>query len=144
MKLRYVLEVKRPIELVSILTKRFCGNGHLSFEGNLTCCDFNAIPGSSFDETFILKRNTIAPQQDFVILPLNEVVMKLLQSDILYRVGLRRRVIHVQIEHDCNLVFGAYDQFGDGLVWVDASIGLELLGQLTAEGVIRRYYQSEH
>jgi hypothetical protein len=77
-------------------------------------------------------------------LPINEEVVKLLQSDILHRVVLRRRVIHVPIEHDRNLVFRAYDHYGDGLVWEDASIGLELLEQLIAEGVLRQYYQSEY
>ena len=46
------------------------GGARISFEGDLRHCVFPPELPRSSAETFVLRRNTIAPVQDFVVLPL--------------------------------------------------------------------------
>jgi hypothetical protein len=55
---------------------RISGNAHMSFEGRLNHLRLASIPGASEEETFVLKRNTIWPKQDFIVVPLEPVIFQ--------------------------------------------------------------------
>jgi hypothetical protein len=46
------------------------GDAQVSFEGDLSMTSLSDVPGASNDETQVLKRGTLWPKQDFVVLPL--------------------------------------------------------------------------
>lgn len=66
---RYYLDVKHPVRLVAAVLQRACGNAEVSFEGDLSAVSFDGIDGASHRPTLVLKRNTIHPKHDFVVLP---------------------------------------------------------------------------
>ena len=85
------------------------GGALISFEGNLKGLRLLSLAGGSLHETAILKRATIWPTQDFIVLPLEAAAI----PQLLNSVGgiVSRRVLHVQIEKAGVLQFGAYDNF---------------------------------
>ena len=88
-----------------------CGASALSLEGQLSKVSgtIAAMAGVGDDETPVLKRNTIAPIQDFVVLPLEWDTVETLKTTILNHLNLNDDVIHVQIAKDGVHVFGIYD-----------------------------------
>ena len=55
--------------------KVLAGEAHISFEGDLHGFGLYNLPGASSDETSVLKRNTLWPKQDFVVLPLEMIMV---------------------------------------------------------------------
>lgn len=99
---RHVLDKQRLFHLVM---EELAGNAHMSFEGDFGSLRLLNIPGASEEETACLKRNTLWPKQDFVVVPLEP------GSDrgILSAIGgaLPGKIRHVQIEKAGLLQFGA-------------------------------------
>jgi hypothetical protein len=89
--------------------EELAGNAHISFEGDLGSSKLTSISGASGEETSLLKRNTIWPKQDFVVLPLEPAMGK----PILSALGgsIPKSVRHIQIEKSGVLEFGAFDNF---------------------------------
>jgi len=77
------------------------GGGQLSLEGRLSqVADADAaIPGVRKDETEVLRRHTLEPRQDFVILPLEWEMLESIHATVLRHLNLRagNDVIHTQI-----------------------------------------------
>ncbi|MHC9541031.1 MAG: hypothetical protein AB9903_16140 [Vulcanimicrobiota bacterium] len=132
----YDVAVKHKIPFMELVIRKFCGNAHISFEGDLSRVDLRIIRGSSISETPALKRNTIYPIQDFIIVPLEEDTRDIIIS-MLHRIGIRNRVDHLQIETAGEHVFGSYDNFQ--LLWVIEDIGEAVLADLLREGIIKNY-----
>jgi hypothetical protein len=63
------------------------------------------LPPASTEETSVLKRNTLWPKQDFVVIPINPGV----EEAVLAAIGgsVSRKIIHIQIEKDGCLESGA-------------------------------------
>ncbi len=114
------------------------GNACMSLEGDLSHCRFVDDLVLTRDETATLKRNTLAPKLDFVVLRLTKETV-----DPIFRqvtaAGLKRAIIHVQIERGGVLEFGAYDHFGPECVVTGPGISLALLDELTATNVLRDF-----
>ena len=62
--------VRDKRRLLLAMMERLAGGAHISFEGDLSALRLSDIPGASQDETGALKRNTLWPKQDFMVLPL--------------------------------------------------------------------------
>jgi hypothetical protein len=140
----YSLDVRDPIELVRALISELGPGGHLSLEGDLSRLDKSVRAIASSEERAGLRRNTLIPQQDFIVLPLDDKSIPLIEAQVLHSVGLRRRVIHVQIEQAGELVFGAYDDFHPECVWVSEAVGADLLERMVAEGILRSFKPNPH
>ena len=110
----------------------------MSIEGDLSHCRFVDDLVLTPDETATLKRNTLAPKLDFVVLRLTKETV-----DPIFRqvtaAGLKRAIIHVQIERGGVLELGAYDHFGPECVVTGPGISLALLDELTATNVLRDF-----
>ena len=116
------------------------GNGQVSLEGNLSRCRFTDDLVITRDETSILKRNTTAPKQDFVVLRLApETVEPILKQAL--AAGLKRvqGIIHVQIEKNGVLEMGAYDNFSDESVATGPGVNRALLEELKNNNVLRDF-----
>jgi CO dehydrogenase nickel-insertion accessory protein CooC1 len=110
------------------------GNAHISFEGNLGGLGLLRIPGASEETTSVLKRNTLWPKQDFVVVPLEPSMSK----TILSAVGgtLPKKIIHIQVEKAGILEFGTYDNFSSGCIFFGSAVGRELIESLVSQGVL--------
>ena len=65
------------------------GDAHISLEGDLRGLGVMDIPGASDLETATLKRNTVRPKQDFVVVPLEATTPR---PSCLQSVGMCREV----------------------------------------------------
>lgn len=85
------------------------GAAHVSFEGDLSSTSLFEVAGASGDETPLLKRNTLSPKQEFVVLPLEAEMV----GPIMAAVGgtVPRGIIHIQIQKEGRLQLGLYDNF---------------------------------
>jgi hypothetical protein len=85
------------------------GRAYISFEGDLNVTKLADMPGASQEESLVLKRNTLWPKQDFLILPL--------ELDLVHAISVAiggtvpKAILHIQIEKDCQLELGLYDNF---------------------------------
>ena len=134
------IDVKDKPGLLLAMMKLFKNNSYISFEGDLSRLSFVNIFNSSEEETDVLKRQTIDPILDFVIVPLTEITVEkiwkeLIQNDHLVHEG----IIHVQIESNGKLVFGGYDNFHRDCTVAYEGVPIELLDGLVENGVIRGY-----
>jgi hypothetical protein len=117
----------------------------IAFEGNLAATELYRLEEASYDETEILKRATIAPRLDFVVLPLVVArvpgIQKAVESRIAF--GGNRGIIHVQIEANGELAFGAYDNFHPETVMIYGPIDKTVLDDLVTNRTLRSYTQRQ-
>jgi hypothetical protein len=138
------VRVKKPVEFVRAALKRFTRDCFLSLEGDLSRFDSVFVPGASREPSALLRRNTIFPVLDFVILPVTAATADPICQRVLPQVGLTQHVIHVQVASEGRLVLGAFDKFQRGSVWIDQGIGKEGIVSLLDSGVIGWYQAREY
>lgn len=124
------------------LVEAFYGDAHISLEGDLSNLRWTGRLQANPRIGVLLQRHTYWPIQDYAILPLEEGTLVEIKENVLPVVGLAEQVIHVQIEQHRELVFGAYDEFCDGCVWVTRRVGSEFLDRLKEDGCLRSYEPS--
>lgn len=141
----YLLNVHRPVRFMNSLVEAFCGDAHISLEGDLSNLRWTGCLQPNPRIGVLLQRHTFWPKQDHAILPLEEGTLVEIKESVFPVVGLAKRVIHVQIEQHRELVFCAYDEFCkfcDGCVWVTSRMGPEFLDRLKEDGCLRSYEPS--
>jgi hypothetical protein len=113
------------------------GDAHISLEGDLHATLILHLARVSRSETPILKRNTIWPIQDFVVLPLEADLVK----GILAGMGgtVPRRILHVQIEKSGHLELGLYDNFDPDASFFGSRLTPEFFKHLESEGILRQW-----
>ena len=96
------------------------GVAQVSFEGDLSSTSLFDVAGASSDETQVLKRNTLWPKQDFVVLPLEAEMV----GPIMAAVGgtVPRGIIHIQVQKDGRLELGLYDNFAPKSMFLGPSL----------------------
>ena len=107
----------------------------MSLEGDLSRCAFPDELVATHDEIPLLKRNTLWPRQDFVILFLLPEFVDPIFRQIM-KAGLKRAIIHIQIEHSGLLQLGAYDNFYPKSVVTGPIVRKELLSELKLKKVL--------
>lgn len=132
-------KVQDKRRLLLALMQELAGDAHVSFEGDLKGLTLLRIPGASEEPTVALKRNTLWPRQDFVVVPLEPSM----GEQIVATIGgtVPRAIIHIQIEKHGQLQFGAYDYFYPGSVNFGTLIKQEVIESLISEDIMRPYTQ---
>lgn len=139
---RFCLHTRdRPGLLFAMLRIFATDHCWIAFEGNLASTELFRLEGASYEETAGLKRATILPRLDFVVLPLSPEHTSKIEQAVRSKVafGGYRGIIHVQIAIDNEIVFGAYDNFGRDSVVVKETISTVLLDDLVSARVLRGY-----
>jgi len=130
------IKVKKPVLLIGAIIRELCEKAYLSIEGNLTKIDRECIKVYSEKETSLLKRNTLKPLKDFIILEINEdtkdEILRMLEV-----IGIKKNVLHLQIENDGELILGAYDNFE--FVGTSKQINEDTLNKYIQKGIIKSY-----
>ena len=141
---KYWINPRDKPGLLLALMKELSGDASISFEGWLNGLGFGKIPGAKTEETESLKRVTIDPKLDFVVLPLNKESVPEIWKIIAEKDHLTNEegIIHVQIEKNGELVFGGYDNFHKDCVVAYAGIPIELLQVLKERGIIRVFQKA--
>lgn len=134
------LSVKKTVACVARMAQEFCGDAHLSLEGDdLPRFQIRITREPQPRANRILKRNTTWPSTELLILPLDDDTVDEITRCILPRIGLRRRVHHVLLEKAGTLVFASYDWFHEGMAWVTKDIRTGVLDDLVEQGVLKSY-----
>ena len=115
--------------------QELAGGAHISFEGNLSAIALTGLAGASDDETAALKRNTLSPPQDFVILPLEAELVETIGAVIGGTVP--RSILHIQIEKDGRLELGIYDNFDPKDSFFGSRLTSNFFDRLTSDGILK-------
>jgi len=132
------VDVCDPGLFLQRLLRELATGTRLSLEGELSTCNFDERIVVSRQPVEKLPRNTNSPLLDFVVLALEPSGVEQVLSEI-SRMGLRRRIVHVQVERDGILEVGAYDNFHSECVTTGPAIRPGMLTQLRDAGVIRGF-----
>jgi hypothetical protein len=138
----YYLDAKNRPQLLFAMMRELAGDkARISFEGRLIHTDLMKIEGVAFEETELLRRGTIAPKLDFLVLPLTRDSLQAIEKAILSKISFHSTegIVHVQIERDGTMVFAAYDNFSESCTWVFSNFPAALLDELVARKVLVSY-----
>ena len=135
------VDVRDCLGTLAALYREYEGKARASFEGDLGGLEFHELPGSEFEETAGLKRQTRSPRLDFVVVPLtteNVISLKryLSASGLLGRKGA---IVHTQLEVDGKLAFAACDNFDRHCTFATQVVHEAVLADLEAKGLVREY-----
>jgi hypothetical protein len=124
------------------LMVELAGDAQLSLEGDLSRCRFTDDVVIARDKTGTLKRNTIAPRQDFVVLRLSPETVDPIFKQVM-AAGLKQAISHVQIERNGVPELGAYDNFHPECVVTGPGVSSILLVELKNANVLRGFRVAE-
>ncbi|MHB8499429.1 MAG: hypothetical protein ACYDCG_05350 [Candidatus Acidiferrales bacterium] len=122
--------VRDKRRLLLAMMEELAGDAHISFEGDFSGLRLLSTPGASQEETPALKRNTLRPKQDFVVLPLEASMSKTIVSAI--GGAMPSAIIHIQIEKNALLQFAAYDNFHPQCIVLGTGVKQEVLESLVS------------
>lgn len=125
--------------LLLLVMEGLAGNAHVSFEGNLRSLNLLSLSNVSQEPTAALKRNTLWPEQDFIVVPLGPAA----SEKIIAAIGgsVPKAIIHIQIEKDGILQFGAYDGFHPECFYFGPAVTQGMIDSAITEGILRPYTQ---
>lgn len=126
--------IRDKSRFLGAVLNELAGDARVSFEGSLGNTRLMGLDGATTDETAALKRNTISPVQDFVILPLEADRV----DGILRAVGMAipKTILHIQVERAGQLEFGLYDNPGSGMPVFGPAFSAEFVKELERLGIV--------
>jgi len=121
--------------------RKYEGIALASFEGDLSELRLNELTGCTFDETKSLRRQTLEPQMEFVVVPINPQNVSALKKFLARRdvLGTNGSIIHTQIEAGGEPLFIACDNFHDDCTVASTAVPEEFLLELKEQGILRGY-----
>jgi hypothetical protein len=130
-------KVRDKARLLLAMMEELEGDAHISFEGDLRALALTGCPGSSEQPTAVLKRSTVWPKLDFVVIPLESSAGK----KIIAALGgtVPRTVLHIQIEKRGVLEFGAYDNFHPECIFFGSAVRQATIESLAANEIIQTH-----
>jgi hypothetical protein len=120
------------------LMAELAGDARISLEGDLSRCRFPDDLVVGREEAGLLKRNTLVPRQEFVVLRLTPEAVAPIFHEVM-AAGSKHAILHVQIERHDVLKLGAYDNFHPECVVTGPGIRPELLDDLQSRRVLRDF-----
>jgi hypothetical protein len=130
-------KVRDKRRLLLAMMEELAGDAHISFGGDLRGLKLLGMSGASEEPTTALKRNTIWPKQDFIVLPLEQSMSK----SIISAVGgtVPEAIIHIQIEKGGLIQFGAYDNFHPQCIFFGSAVKDGVIESLVSQNIMRPY-----
>jgi hypothetical protein len=136
---RYWLVARDKLGLLTHMMRFLAGNARISFEGNLSRCEFPQTITTSSEEVSILTRQTIWPRQDFVILALEHDTIRPILDVVLPDKRYVEDIVHIQIEKCGQLQFGSYDQFHHECIVCFLGVSSKFLDELQGRGILKSW-----
>jgi hypothetical protein len=138
----YWIKVWRKKEFLRRVMMELSGAAQLSLEGDLSRGRFPESMVIGKDETPVLKRSTVDPVLDFLRLSLEPETVEPI-FDAIMALGLRKAIIHLQIERGGVLQLGAYDHFHPDCVISGPGISASFLSELRSAKVVREFEEKD-
>jgi|SRR5580693_9376391 hypothetical protein len=126
-------QVRDKGKLLLTLMKELEGDAHISIEGDLRAIRLSTYPGASTEPTAVLKPITFGT--DFVVVPLARSASGKIYAALAETVP--KKVLHVQIEKNGVIQFGAYDYFHPECISFGNAIPEAVIASLVSNGIIR-------
>src|SRR4051794_30949320 len=102
----------KPALLQAMMSALASQRSVISFEGSLANTELAKLSHATFEETSTLKRGTLWPKLDFLVLPLTNKTLSAIEKAIFSKAAFGNKgIVHVQIEKDGVLAFAAFDGF---------------------------------
>jgi|RhiMetdeSRZDD1v2_1073273.scaffolds.fasta_scaffold386440_3 hypothetical protein len=136
---RYWIVARDEARLLMAMMRALAGSAHVSFEGDLSRCEFPLELGPQANETPTLKRQTLIPQLDFAVLPLEAQSVQSILDVVLPNRRFMNDIIHIQIEKNGRLEFASYDNFHPECIVGFLGVSTDFLNTLREKGVIRSW-----
>jgi hypothetical protein len=135
----YKLETRdRPGLLIAIMRALAAEDCRISLEGKLSQTELAQMEGVTHEETKVLKRSTLWPKLEFLVLPLTQEKLPAIEKAVVSKIAFGERgLIHVLIELNGKMAFAAYDGFQH--VAVSSAVSPPLLEELIKTRVLRNY-----
>jgi hypothetical protein len=132
----------RMNQLLAMMSAVAGSDARISFEGRLSQTELIGIEGVSFEEKRKLIREGISfPLLDFLVLPLTSQMIPKIEKAIMSKITFSyEELVHIQIEKQVLLAFGAYDGFHEECVIASSAIPIALLSQLVRDRVLESYF----
>jgi hypothetical protein len=140
--LGFALNTRDKPGLLFAMMRTFASDqSRIAFEGNLAGTELFRLLDASHEEIGNLKRATIAPPLDFVVLPLPPSRVPEIEKAIRSKIAFAgyKGIIHVQIERQGEIAFGAFDNFGPETVFVYGALSEEALDDLVGNRILKSY-----
>jgi hypothetical protein len=135
----------KPRLLVAMMHALAAEDGRISFEGKLSQTELAQMAGVASEESGALKRATLQPKLDFLVLPLTQKNLSTLERAVVSKIAFGHGgIIHVQIERNGRMAFAAYDNFDRECVVAYSDVSPALLDELTKARVLRNYQRASH
>jgi hypothetical protein len=114
--------------------RELAGSAIVSFEGSLSGTGLLNVTGASGEETKVLKRNTLWPKQDFIVLPLEPDTA----ASIMVAIGgtVPRGILHIQVEKAGQLQLGVYDNFAPKAMLFGPALTPQIVANFQNDGLI--------
>lgn len=128
--------------LLAMMSELAGHDARISFEGRLSQTELTSIDGVSFEEERKLVREGISfPPLDFLVLPLTPSTILKIEKAIVSKIRFSyEEIVHIQIEKQGRIVFGAYDGFDEECVIASRAIPVAVLTQLVRDKVLESYF----
>jgi hypothetical protein len=138
----YRLETRHKPRLLSAMMHALAAeDSAISFEGMLSHTELAQMEGVTDEETGVLKRGTLQPKLDFLVLPLTQQRLAAIEKAINSKIAFGYKgIFHVQIERNGKMAFAAYDNFHQECVVAYSAVPTALLDELTVARVLRGYH----
>ena len=128
--------------LLAMMRELAGDDARISFEGRLSQTELNSIAGVSFEEkNKLVREGTSFPPLDFLVLPLTSQTIPKIEKAIVSKITFSyEEIVHIQIEKQGLLAFGAYDGFHEECVIASRAIPVAFLNQLVRDKVLESYF----
>jgi hypothetical protein len=136
---RYWIVARNKPGLLIAMMRALAGDAHIAFEGDLSRCALPPALGPDPSETSTLRRHTLLPRQDFVVLPLEDDTVRSILDAVLPDRRFMDDIVHIQIEKNGRLEFGSYDNFHPECIVCFLGVSTDLLDRLRGNGIIRSW-----
>jgi hypothetical protein len=115
------------------------GDARISFEGDLSRCEFPASIPRIAEEESVLQRQTTSPVLDLITLALEPDTLRPILDVVLPANRYMDDIIHIQIEKHRELQFGSYDQFHHDCIVCFLGVPTKFLDELKQTGILRSW-----
>ena len=139
MKQQYWVTPKDKLRLLDAFLRLLAGEAQISFEGDLSLCDFSGLEDYRISPFGELHRINKEPGSDYEAYALDHHSIEALSNRLLNADCAIQAIEHIQIQKDGALQVLIGDNFDDECVSVGPLISRESLAQLLSEGVIAGY-----
>jgi hypothetical protein len=121
--------------------RQYEGQAVASFEGDLSNLKLEELPGATTQETDTLRRQTIQPELDFIVVPINQETIRELKCRLSTHgvLGRHGAVIHTQLAVRNELILIACDNFHDDCTTVSMAVPESFLKRMQSHGLLRTY-----